>query len=112
MIPKVLDNSSLTRLSRTLKYPINLNNLLTSQDLQTFLFILFKVLTQNILNKEGPSVLTRLYGIFSEKMEGAERSMSYSVSDLIILIIYVYSLIGGDCFYGVEEEDRIKVTLN
>lgn len=69
----------------------------------------FKVLTQNILNKEGPSILSRVYGIFSEKSDGNEKTVDYSISDLIVLLIYVYSLIGEECFYGVEEEDRIKV---
>jgi hypothetical protein len=68
-----------------------------------------KVLTQNILNKDGPSVLSRLYGLFSEKLEKSEKSINYSISDLIILLIYVYSLIGEECYYGTEEEDRIKV---
>ncbi len=54
-------------------------------------------------------MLTRLYGIFSEKLEGTDKSFNYTVRDLIILLIYVYSLIGEECYYGVEEEDRIKV---
>ena len=70
-----------------------------------------KVLTQNMLNKDGPSVLSRLYGMFSEKIAGVERNekSAYSISDLVVLLIYVYSLIGEECFYGVEEEQRIKV---
>lgn len=71
-----------------------------------------KVLTQNILNKEGSSILSRLYGIFNEKSEGVDsKSTNYSMSDLMILLIYVYSLIGEECYYGVEEEDRIKKFL-
>lgn len=73
------------------------------------LVILKKGLTQNILNKDGPSVLSRLYAIFSENFERTEKSLNYSISDLVILLIYVYSLIGEECFYGVEEEDRVKV---
>lgn len=71
-----------------------------------------KVWTQNILNKDGPSVLSRLYGLFSERMspaEGIEKSVNYSISDLVVLLIYFYSLVGEECFYGNEEEDRIKV---
>lgn len=74
---------------------------------------IIKVLTQNILNKDGPSVLSRLYGLFSERIAAVERnekSASCSISDLVVLLIYVYSLIGEECFYGVEEEQRIKVT--
>lgn len=73
------------------------------------LVILKKGLTQNILNKDGPSVLSRLYAIFSENFERTEKSLNYSISDLVVLLIYVYSLIGEECFYGVEEEDRVKV---
>lgn len=50
-----------------------------------------------------------MYGIFSEKSDGSEKTVDYSISDLIVLLIYVYGLIGEECFYGVEEEDRIKV---
>jgi hypothetical protein len=74
-------------------------------------FYKLKGLTQNILNKDGPSVLSRLYALFSENFQRAEKSLNYSISDLIVLLIYVYSLIGEECFYGVEEEDRIKVGL-
>ncbi len=74
-----------------------------------------KVLNQNILDKEGPSVLSRLYAFFNEKIERNEQNKSmanYSISDLIILLIYVYSLIGEECYHGIEEEHRIKVILN
>ena len=67
------------------------------------------MLTQNSLNKEGASVLSRLYALFSEKIERSDKSASYSISDLIVLLIYAYSLIGEECFYGIEEEHRIKV---
>ena len=72
-----------------------------------------KVLNQNILDKDGPSVLSRVYALFSEKAERTEQNKNianYSISDLIILLIYVYSLIGEECYYGIEEEHRIKVT--
>lgn len=65
-----------------------------------------KVLTTNILDKDGPSVLCRLYALFSENMD---KSLSYSISNLILLLVYVYALIGEECYQGVEEEDRIKV---
>ena len=68
-----------------------------------------KVLTQNVLNKDGTSCLSRLYAMFSEKIERADKSMSYSISDLIVMLIYVYSLVGEECYYGIEEEHRIKV---
>lgn len=72
-----------------------------------------KVMTQNVLNKDGPSVLSRLYGLFSERLDSAEgKSGNYSISDLVVLLIYFYSLVGEDCFYGIEEEDRIKVHFN
>lgn len=67
------------------------------------------MLTQNILNKDGPSVLSRIYTLFSEKAEQTDKVVNFSVSDLILLLIYAYSLIGEDCFYGSEEEDRVKV---
>ncbi len=70
-----------------------------------------KVLTQNSLNKEGASVLSRLYAMFSEKIERSDKTINYSISDLIVLLIYAYSLIGEECFYGIEEEHRIKVFL-
>ena len=69
-------------------------------------------MTQNIFDKEGPSVLSRVYALFNEKLERIDENESgfnYSVSDLIILLVYIYSLIGEECFYGVEEEERIKV---
>ena len=72
-----------------------------------------KVLNQNILDKDGPSVLSRVYALFSEKVERTEENKNlanYSISDLIILLIYVYSLIGEECYYGIEEEHRIKVS--
>ena len=47
--------------------------------------------------------------MFSEKIERSDKSTSYSISDLIVLLIYAYSLIGEECFYGIEEEHRIKV---
>lgn len=84
------------------------SRLLEFEKISTFV----KLLTQNILNKDGPSVLSRLYGMFSEKISAVERnekSASYSISDLVVLLIYFYSLIGEECFYGVEEEQRIKV---
>ena len=65
-----------------------------------------KVITANIFDKDGPSVLCRLYGLFSENVD---KSFSYSTSNLILLLVYVYALIGEDCYQGVEEEDRIKV---
>jgi hypothetical protein len=27
-----------------------------------------------------------------------------------MLLIYAYSLVGEECFYGSEEEDRVKVS--
>jgi hypothetical protein len=67
-------------------------------------------LTQNIFDKDGPSVLGRVYALFNEKMERSnDKGLNYSISDLIILLIYIYSLIGEECFYGIEEEERIKV---
>lgn len=69
-------------------------------------------MTQNLFNKEGSSILSRLYGIFNEKSDNDEKSTNYTISDLITLLVYVYSLIGEECYYGVEEEDRIKVTKN
>ena len=74
-----------------------------------WMFLFFKVLTQNIFNKDGPSVLTRIYTLFSEKAEQTDKAVSYSVSDLLMLLIYAYSLVGEECFYGTEEEDRVKV---
>ena len=68
-----------------------------------------KMLTPNMLDKEDPSVLSRLYALFSEEFEKNEKSLNYMPSDLIILLIYVYSLIGEECYFGVEEEKRIKV---
>lgn len=68
-----------------------------------------KVLTQNILNKDGPSVLSRIYTLFCEKSEQNDKVVNFSVSDLLMLVIYAYALIGEECFYGTEEEDRIKV---
>jgi hypothetical protein len=71
-----------------------------------------KVLTQNIFDKDGPSVLSRVYALFNEKIErSVEKGVSYSISDLFVLLIYIYSLIGEECFYGIEEEERIKVRL-
>ena len=70
-----------------------------------------KVLTQNMLDKDGPSVLSRLYALFSEEFERNDKSLNYMPSDLIILLIYVYSLIGEECYFGVEEEKRIKVKI-
>ncbi|CAF0750297.1 unnamed protein product [Brachionus calyciflorus] len=70
-----------------------------------------KVLTLNLLDKDGPSVLSRLYALFSEKLERNDKSISYTMSDLVILLIYVYSLIGEECYYGIEEEERIKKLL-
>ena len=64
-----------------------------------------KVLTAKILDKDGPSVLCRLYAMFSENMD------KLSISNLILLLVYVYALIGEECYQGVEEEDRIKVPL-
>ena len=68
-----------------------------------------KVLTQNILNKDGPSVLSRIYTLFCEKDEHNDKAVNFSVSDLLMLVVYAYGLIGEECFYGTEEEDRIKV---
>ncbi|RNA41962.1 sec1 family domain-containing 2 [Brachionus plicatilis] len=70
-----------------------------------------KSITQNILDKDGPSVLSRLYAFFSEKLEQNDQKYSYSISDLILILIYVYGLIGEECYYGVEEEERIKKLL-
>lgn len=64
-----------------------------------------------MLDKDGPSVLSRLYALFSEEFEKNDaKSPSYMPSDLILLLIYVYSLIGEECYFGVEEEKRIKVS--
>jgi hypothetical protein len=41
--------------------------------------------------------------------ETSEKGYKYSISDLLILLIYVYSLIGEESYYGTEEEERIKV---
>ena len=49
--------------------------------------------------------------MFSEKIERSDKSTNYSISDLIILLIYAYSLIGEECYYGIEEEHRVKVFL-
>lgn len=68
-----------------------------------------KVLTQSMLDKEGSSALARLYAFFSGEFEKSDKSLNYMPSDLIILLIYVYSLIGEESYYGVEEEKRIKV---
>ena len=57
------------------------------------------------------SVLSQLYALFSEKNEKTEKETSYTVSDLMVMLIYVYSLIGEDCFHGIEEEERIKVKI-
>ena len=71
-----------------------------------------KVLTQNMLDKEGPSVLSRLYALFSEEFEKTEKTtLNYMPSDLIILLVYVYGLIGEECYYGVDEEERLKQLL-
>ena len=67
------------------------------------------MLNQSIFNKEGPSVLTRIYTLFSERAEQTDKVVNYSVSDLLMLLIYAYTLIGEECFYGSEEEDRVKV---
>jgi hypothetical protein len=78
------------------------------------LYLSSQVLNQNILDKEGPSVLSRVYALFNEKLERTEQNKNfanYSISDLIILLIYVYSLIGEECYYGIEEEHRIKVII-
>lgn len=76
-------------------------------------------MTQSIFDKDGPSVLGRIYALFSERMHAASSTdsspshqasneLNYTISDLFVLLIYVYSLIGEECFYGVEEEERIK----
>lgn len=70
-----------------------------------------KNITQNILDKDKPSVLSQIYAFFSEKLELKDEKNNYCVSDLIVLLIYVYCLIGEECFYGVEEEERIKKLL-
>lgn len=49
--------------------------------------------------------MNRLYGIFDEK---SEKNLNYTISDLIVLLVYVYSLVGEECYYGIEEEHRIK----
>ena len=85
-------------------------------------------MNQNILDKDGPSVLSRLYLLFNEKLEQNDDDdddnsssppptatptptrCNYTIGDLVILLAYVYSLIGEECFCGVEEEDRIKVS--
>ena len=67
-----------------------------------------KVITQNMLQKDGPSVLSRIYTLFSEKSE-TQTDNNYSVSNLILMLIYSYSLLGEECYYGTEEEDRVKV---
>jgi hypothetical protein len=74
-------------------------------------------MTQNMLNKEENSILSRIYGIFIEEFDSritdnTSSNNYYTVGDLIILLIYVYSLIGEDCFHGIEEEDRIKVKFH
>lgn len=63
-----------------------------------------KVLTQNMLDKEGPSVLSRLYALFSEEFEKTEKTLNYMPSDLIILLVYVYGLIGEECYYGEKSK--------
>ena len=67
-----------------------------------------QVLTQSTFNKEGPSILSRLYGIFDENSDSPTKNLNYTISDLIVLLIYVYSLVGEECYYGIEEEHRIK----
>jgi hypothetical protein len=54
------------------------------------------VLTQNMLQKDDFSVLSRIYTIFSEKS-----SNNYLVSNLIIMLIYSYSLLGEECYYTI-----------
>ena len=71
-----------------------------------------KLMNHNILDKDGPSVLSRIYALYNEKIERNDTNLNYTVSDLIILLIYVYSLIGEECYYGTDEEDRIKVNIN
>ena len=50
--------------------------------------------------------------MFNDDFERSEDDhRKYTLVDLLIVIVYVYSLIGKDCFYGIEEENRIKVRV-
>jgi hypothetical protein len=63
-----------------------------------------------LLDRDGPSVLSQIYEIFQDDFENVDQNNRlYSLLYLLIVITYIYSLIGEDCFYGIEEENRIKV---
>ncbi len=70
-----------------------------------------KVLTQKLLEKADASVLSQLYQIFNDDFEKENENRKFKIIDLLTLLCYVYSLIGGESFYGIEEENRMKVSL-
>lgn len=64
-----------------------------------------------MLDKDDASILSQLYQVFHDDFERDDESRKYTIIDLMMLIVYVYSLIGEECFYGIEEESRMKVLL-
>ncbi len=70
-----------------------------------------KVLTQNLHDRDGPSILSQIYEIFQDDYDDSqvERTTYFSFIEFLTVIIYIYCIIGEDCFYGIEEENRIKV---
>ena len=68
------------------------------------------MLTKSLLDRESPSLLSQLYEVFKIDFEKSDEEKRYSFSDLLVVLVYVYSLMGKECFYGIEEENRIKVS--
>ena len=66
-------------------------------------------MTQKLLEKDDASILSQLYQLFNEDFVKETENRKFNVNDLLILLCYVYSLVGEDSFYGIEEENRMKV---
>jgi hypothetical protein len=67
-------------------------------------------LTQKLLeNDDDASILSQLYQLFNEDFAKEIDNRKYNLDNLLILLSYVYSIIGEDSFYGIEEENRMKV---
>ena len=67
------------------------------------------MLTQKLLDKDDASILSQLYQLFNDDFEKEIENRKFKIVDLLTLLCYVFSLIGEKCFYGIEEENRMKV---
>ncbi|CAF0744883.1 unnamed protein product [Didymodactylos carnosus] len=64
-----------------------------------------KIIVQSI-GSDGPSAFSIILQALKEELIKPVEQRQLKLDDFLILILYVYSLSGDDCFYGKEEKER------